>query len=337
MTSLPGISVLIPTLNSQRYIEDCLRSLRAQDYPQTSIEIIVADAGSTDSTLDILARYQVDRVVPNPGITGEAARAVLNRLASKELILSIDSDNYLVGSDWLRRMVEPLSHDSSVFATEPLRWDYVSSDPPLNRYFALSGVNDPVSLFAGNYGRYSFITNRWTEMPHREEQCDGYIIAELEPGHVPTMGANGFLVRTKVLREVATGEFYFDIDVVNGLVSEGHHRIAKVDVALGHHFARDLPSLSRKINRRIEDFLYWRKRRNFPWLSSGRPAIARFVISTLIVFPLLWQSFRGWLNVRDRAWFYHVPVCWLTLWLYSRAVIRSLIRRAPHSRKGWQY
>ncbi len=337
MTGLPGISVLIPTLNAERYIEGCLRSLREQDYPAELIEIIVADAGSVDSTLEVLARYRVDRVVPNPGVTGEAARAVLNRLATKELILSIDSDNYLVGKDWLRRMVKPLQDDPQVLAAEPLRWDYAPSDPPLNRYFALTGINDPVSLFMGNYGRYSYLTDTWTEMPHKEVARDGYLVAELEPGHVPTMGANGFLVRNDVLREVSTGDYYFDIDVVNDLVEAGHRHFAKVDVAVGHHFARDLSTLRRKTRRRIEDFLYWRERRNYPWLSSGRLPIVRFALSTLLVLPLLAQVIRGWVRVRDRAWLYHIPVCWMTLWLYSWAVIRSSVRRAPHSRAGWQH
>jgi glycosyltransferase involved in cell wall biosynthesis len=337
VTALPGISVLIPTLNAERYLEGCLRSLREQDYPPELIEVIVADGGSTDSTLELLRRYDVTRVVPNPGVTGEAARAILNRLASKELILSIDSDNYLVGKDWLRRMARPLQDDPTVFASEPLRWDYTHVDPPLNRYFALTGVNDPVSLFMGNYGRYCYLTGKWTEMPHREEPHDGYLVAVLEPGHVPTMGANGYLARAEVVREVTHGDYYFDIDAVNELVARGHLRIAKVDVALGHLFARDLASLRRKIRRRIEDFLYWRTQRNYPWLSSGRMPIARFTIYTLLVVPLLWQALRGWSKVRDRAWFYHIPVSWMTLWLYGRAVFRSTVRRAPHSRERWQH
>jgi len=337
MSSLPGISVLIPTLNAERYLEGCLRSVRSQDYPADLVEIIVADAGSTDSTLGILHRFGVDRVVPNPGVTGEAARAILNSLATKELILSIDSDNYLVGTDWLRRIAQPLMDDPSVFAAEPMRWDYTTSDPPMNRYFALSGINDPVSLFMGNYGRFSYLTGKWTEMPHTEERRNGYLVAELEPGHVPTMGANGFLVRTRVLQENPTGEYYFDIDVVNELVRRGHRRVAKVDISVGHHFARDLRAFRRKTRRRIEDFLYWRERRQYPWLSSGRGPIIRFTVYTLTVVPLLWQVARGWAKLRDAAWLYHVPVCWTTLWLYGWAVMRSGARRAPHSREGWQH
>jgi glycosyltransferase involved in cell wall biosynthesis len=336
MTALPGISVLIPTLNAERYLGACLQSLREQDYPAELIEIIIADAGSQDSTLELLTRFQVDRIVPNPGVTGEAGRAILNRLATRELILSIDSDNYLVGTDWLRRMVEPLQQDPTIFAAEPFRWDYALSDPALNRYFALTGVNDPVSLFLGNYGRYSYMTGKWTEMPHKEEIWDGYIVAELEPHHVPTMGANGFLARTAIIREATTGQYYFDIDVVNKLVERGYSRVAKVDVALGHKFARDMSSFRRKTRRRIEDYLFWREERSYPWLSSGKVPLVRFVLCTLLVLPLVWQLIRGWVKVHDRAWLYHVPVCWLTLWLYGWAFLRSLVRDAPHSRRGWQ-
>jgi glycosyltransferase involved in cell wall biosynthesis len=335
VTPLPRISVLIATLNAARYLESCLSSLRAQDYPPDLIEVIVADGGSTDSTLELLSSYHVDRVVANPGITTEAARAVLNPLATGNLILYIDSDNYLVGRGWLRRMVQPLLDDSRVFASEPIRFDYAPSDPPLNRYFALAGVNDPLSLFMGNYGRYSYITGKWTGMPHSEKAHDGYVIAELRPGHVPTMGSQGFLVRTEVLREVSSRDYYFDIDGPIDLVNKGHHYVAKVSVSIGHQFARDLPSLRRKTLRRIEDYLYWRERRSFPWLSSGRLPIVSFVLSTLLVVPIVWQLCRGWVRVRDTAWLYHLPVCWLTLWLYGWAVIRSTVRRAPHSRAGW--
>lgn len=337
MTSLPGISILIPTLNSERYVEKCLESVRAQDYPQDLIEIIVADAGSVDNTLALLSRYEVYRVVPNPGVTGEAARAILNRLATKELILSIDSDNYLVGSDWLRRMVEPLADDPTVFASEPLRWDYNPSDPPVNRYFALSGINDPVSLFMGNYGRYSYLTGKWTEMPHEEEPHGAYFVACLHKGRVPTMGANGFLVRTAVVRQASAGDFYFDIDVVNDLVDLGHSRVGKVDVALGHNFARDLQTFRRKTRRRVEDFLFWRTRRRYPWLSQGKWPLVLFTVETVLTIPIIVQAFKGWLRVRDRACFYHVAVCWMTLWLYAWSLVQSTIRPAPHSRKGWQH
>ena len=45
----PSISVVIPVFNADKYIEDCLKSVEAQETAYT-FEIIVVDDGSTDAT-----------------------------------------------------------------------------------------------------------------------------------------------------------------------------------------------------------------------------------------------------------------------------------------------
>ncbi len=51
----PLVSIVTPCLNFARFIEETLQSVAAQDYP--NLEHIVVDGGSTDGTLEILARY----------------------------------------------------------------------------------------------------------------------------------------------------------------------------------------------------------------------------------------------------------------------------------------
>lgn len=50
----PDVSIVVPCLNERNYIERCIRSVERQDYPAGRIELIVADGGSTDGTLEIL-------------------------------------------------------------------------------------------------------------------------------------------------------------------------------------------------------------------------------------------------------------------------------------------
>ncbi|MBI5949000.1 MAG: glycosyltransferase family 2 protein [Chloroflexi bacterium] len=52
---LPFVSVVIPTLNEERYIGALLDSLQGQTYPAEAMEVIVADGGSTDATRQIVA------------------------------------------------------------------------------------------------------------------------------------------------------------------------------------------------------------------------------------------------------------------------------------------
>lgn len=52
----PKISVIMPCLNMEKYIEECMESIIHQTVED--IEIIVIDAGSIDGTLAILKRYQ---------------------------------------------------------------------------------------------------------------------------------------------------------------------------------------------------------------------------------------------------------------------------------------
>lgn len=49
------VSVVMPVYNEQRFVNDALHSILAQDYPADRIEIVVVDGMSTDSTPDIVA------------------------------------------------------------------------------------------------------------------------------------------------------------------------------------------------------------------------------------------------------------------------------------------
>jgi glycosyltransferase involved in cell wall biosynthesis len=336
---LPWVSIILPTLNSARTLDECLASIRAQDYPRDRVEIVVADAGSTDATLDIARRHGVERIVDNPLRTGEAGKAAAIAVAQGSLLALIDSDNILPTQDWLRRMVAPFD-DPAIFASEPLEYTRRAGDPALTRYFAMLGMNDPLCLFIGNYDRMCAVTGHWTGLDVPVEDRGGYLRARLSPEALPTVGANGCIVRREVLSRVTWSPYYFDIDVIQQAVGAGLTDIAKVKCGIVHLFAARLADFGRKQDRRIRDFLHYsgEQQRTYPWRRQRLGGVARFCVATVLVVPLLWQMARGARRCPDSAWRYHVPVCWATLWRYGVAVVRKALggRVGPAPRAGWQ-
>ena len=333
------ISIIIPTLNSERTLEACLRAILAQRLPRDRYEIVVADAGSSDRTRDIARACGVDRIVENPLKTGEAGKSAGIRAATGDLIALVDSDNILPDDRWLERMTAPFDNPAIV-ASEPLAYTVRPGDPDLTRYFALLGMNDPICLFTGNYDRLCAVTGRWTGLDVPQQDRGDYLELTLTEQALPTIGANGFIFRRSLLEQVDWDPYFFDIDVMHQAVRAGLNRVAKVKTGIVHLYCVRLRDFARKQRRRIRDFLYFtaENRRTYPWARQRRLGIVWFALATLLVLPILAQAIRGYARRPDLAWRYHVPVCWVTLWIYGMATLRKLLglKQAPVARDTWQ-
>ena len=86
------VSCIVPTYNGEAYLCEALESIFAQTYQR--LEVIVADDGSTDGTLEVAARYGGRvRVVVQANAGPAAARNLGLRTASAPFLAFLDQDD----------------------------------------------------------------------------------------------------------------------------------------------------------------------------------------------------------------------------------------------------
>lgn len=87
------VSVIIPVYNGEKYIRCAIDSVLKQDYQ--SIEIIVIDDGSSDTTLEILNQFgDKVRIYRQPNKGSAAARNLGIKMANGSFIAFLDADDY---------------------------------------------------------------------------------------------------------------------------------------------------------------------------------------------------------------------------------------------------
>jgi glycosyltransferase involved in cell wall biosynthesis len=93
----PKISIIVPVYNVQKYLIQCLDSLKNQSY--SDIEIICINDGSTDNSIHILKKYGENdsrfRVYEQNNLGVSSARNKGIEVASGEYIMFVDSDDWI--------------------------------------------------------------------------------------------------------------------------------------------------------------------------------------------------------------------------------------------------
>ena len=111
MKQVPFVSVIIPMRNEAGWIQRCLASVQAQDWPRDAMEILLVDGMSNDGTYEAMqAAADADRRVRlfrNPALIVPSSLNIAIEAARGEIVARVDAHTVLA-PDYLRTGVEIL-------------------------------------------------------------------------------------------------------------------------------------------------------------------------------------------------------------------------------------
>ena len=148
----PIVSIVVPAYNAEDYIRKCVDSILAQS--NQSLEVIVVDDGSTDSTLAELKAYSNDsrvRVIhqENQGVSSARNKALA--VAKGEFVAFVDSDD-VVHPELFTICVNLCENKGGDFVLYNYE-EFSSGDIPQFRQIScdcIQSVDEPLSYYLDN-------------------------------------------------------------------------------------------------------------------------------------------------------------------------------------------
>ena len=148
---MPKVSVIVPTFNSARYIQDALASVLAQGYQD--LEIIVVDDASTDNTAEVVTglnsrKISYIRLPENHGGPSKARNIGIEN-SRGELIVLFDSDDLMLPGR-IEYAVSAMDEHPEVgmVCSDAVKFDAIKGNYVYNH------------LNSGHYGRFRALETR---------------------------------------------------------------------------------------------------------------------------------------------------------------------------------
>ncbi|MGE4131818.1 MAG: glycosyltransferase [Bdellovibrionales bacterium] len=167
------------TLNSERTIEKALAAIRAQDYPQDQVEILVVDGGSTDRTREIAKKFSC-RILDNPKVEPVAAKIIGIREATGDYLVYHDSDEVMEDTGALQKRAAALFENPDVFAVFAEGYRTPTGLSFVNAY--INEFGDPFSMFYYRLSKdYRFFPHDILKFCLRKKETNLYRVYETRP------------------------------------------------------------------------------------------------------------------------------------------------------------
>lgn len=322
---LPSITIITGTLNSNIYLfRKVLNALKNQNYPKNLIEHLIFDKGSTNGCTDIAKEYGCKVISRNnESENKQQESAALGIIAAKgEIILVLESDNIVVGKDWLLKMVRPFLENKNIVCAYSAYNTYEKKMSLTTKYCGLFGAPDPTIYYLNKSEKLSLIQKQYDKGKIIKE-TDDYYIVKFKEDNLPTLGDNGHMFLKKAMKKVIINPAdYIHVDAFARLNRLGYDTYGVVKNKIIHV---QNPNIVNHVKRRIEiKKIYYDGKRGkrtylvMNWNSSrDRMNLFKYILFSLTFIEPFFESFRGYLKIRDKAWFLHPVLCFLMVLGYG--------------------
>ncbi len=294
----PRISFVIPTLNAEALLENCLASIARQTYARERYEIILADAHSTDRTRDIAKKFGAT-ILDDDGKNMEEGKRLALRHAAGEFIVFLDADNEITHADYIELAVNALAANPPAIGVE----SYYLPSPQMSSFCAylthLLHISDPIAwLMSANPRLISRAgeTERWT-LPKNSLSYP--------------LGANGFVFRRADLESVNANEQFQDTHVALFLMRTGRREWLRIRGRGVHHFyIQTLGRFVQKRRRATVHFLRVQETAKTNWMKEKPPVPLWLAVIYCVTFiGPVFHTLRGIFRDGDARWLWHLPAC----------------------------
>jgi glycosyltransferase involved in cell wall biosynthesis len=295
---LPRVSFIMPTLNAEAILENCLASIARQNYPRDRYEIILADAHSTDRTRDI-AKKSGATVLDDDGKNMEEGKRLALRNATGEFIVFVDADNEITHADYIELAVKALEKNPQALGVE----SYYLPSPKMSSFCAyithLLHISDPIAwLMSAN-----------PKLVARDGETERWILPENTFSY--PLGANGFVFRRADLESVQAEENFQDTHVALFLMKKGKREWLRIaGRGVHHYYVQTLWGFVKKRRRATVHFLRVQEEAKTNWMKE-KPRVPLWLAAVYCVTFVgpIFHTLRGIFRNKDFRWLWHLPAC----------------------------
>jgi glycosyltransferase involved in cell wall biosynthesis len=294
--NFPKISFIMPTLNAEAILENCLASIARQTYPRDRYEIILADAHSKDRTREIGKKYGAI-ILDDNGKNMEEGKRLALRHATGEYIVFVDADNEITHPDYIELAIKALAANPQALGVEAYYLPSSKMSSFCAYITALLHISDPICWLMSTNPRLvarDGDVERWTLPP--------------ETYSYP-LGANGFVYRRADLQSVQANEKFQDTHVAMFLMKAGKREWLRIrGRGVHHYYVQTWWGFVQKRRRATVHFLRVQEEMPVNWMKEKPPVplwLAAVYCVTLV--GPLWHTLRGLIRDGDVRWLWHLP------------------------------